>query len=333
MNDLAQRIAELAIPCFRERQIEAGDPTMLHKTLVSTCLVLGLSTVAFGQVKLERKYHDGSTYTAETTSRVEQKLTIAGMETDTSSDTRTTVKATVGKRDVAGMLKIQEKIDSLQINTVVMGQNYSFDSASPDTKGSSPLEILRDVHKALCKRMTTTVLDKMNRVYAIESDGDVLSGLAPEIQALVKGQVDPENLKKAANQELDSLPTEPVSKGDSWQRTESANFGAGQVMTFQTKYTYEGTVEKGGKTLDKITVKTLSVEFSLQDSPLPFQVKGSDLKATESEGVILFDRALGQVVETSSATRIVGDLTFVVNNMDLPSKLDLKMQSGVIVKR
>lgn len=306
---------------------------MLYKTLVSTCLVLGLSTVAIGQVKLERKYLEGSTYTAETTNRIEQKLTIAGMETDTSSDTRTTVKATVGKRDVAGMLKIQEKVDSLQINTVIMGQNYSFDSASPDTKGSSPLEILRDVHKALSKRTTTTVLDKQNRVYAIESDQDVLSGLPPEIQALAKSQVDPENLKKAANQELDSLPSEPVSKGDSWQRTQSANFGAGQIMTFQTKYTYEGTVEKGGKTLDRITSATLSVAFSLQDSPLPFQLKGSELKATESEGVILFDREVGQVVETSSSLRIEGDITFVVNNMDLPSKLDLKIQIGVIVKR
>jgi hypothetical protein len=214
-----------------------------------------------------------------------------------------------------------------------MGQNYSFDSASPDTKGTSQLEALRDVHKALAKRTTTTILDKMNRVYAIEADQDVLAGLPPEIAALAKGQLDPENLKKAANQEIDSLTTEPVSKGDSWQRTESANFGAGQIMTFQTKYTYEGTVEKGGKTLDKITSKTLSVDFGLQDSPLPFTVKGSDLKATESESVTLFDRALGQVVESSSSIRIEGDITFVVNNMDLPAKLDLKMQTGVVVKR
>jgi surface antigen len=306
---------------------------MLHKTLATVCLVLGLSTTAFAQVKFERKYPEGSTYTAETTNRIEQKLTIAGMEIDTAADTRTAVKATVGKRDVGGMLRIQEKIESLQINTTVMGQNYSFDSASPDTKGTSPLEVLRDVHKALARRTTTTVLDKENRVYAIESDQDVLSGLPPEVQAIAKSQLDPENLKKAANQEIDTLPSEPINKGDSWQRTQTANFGAGQVMTFQVKFTYEGTVEKGGKTLDKITSKTLSIDFGLQDSPLPFTVKGSDLKATESESVVLFDRELGQVVETTSSIRIEGEITFNVNNMDLPSKLDLKMQSGVVVKR
>ncbi len=129
------------------------------------------------------------------------------------------------------------------------------------------------------------------------------------------------------------MPTEPVNKGDSWQRAQSANLGAGQIMTFQNKFTYEGTVEKNGKTLDKITLKTLSVDFALQDSPLPLQLKGSALKATESDGTILFDRVLGQVVETTSSIRIEGEITFSVNNMDLPAKLDLKMQSSVVVKQ
>jgi surface antigen len=306
---------------------------MLHKTIISTCIVLGLNALAFGQVKFERKYEEDSRFAAESTSHVEQKLTIAGMEQDTSSDSRSVVQATVGKRDVGGMLKIQQKPESMQINMTVMGQNYSFDSNSPDTKGTSALEILRDVHKALAKRMTTTVLDKENRVYAIESDQDVLSGVPAELQPLIKGQLDPENLKKAANQEIDTLPTEPVNKGDSWQRAQSANLGAGQVMTFQNKFTYEGTVEKNGKTLDKIVLKTLSVDFALQDSPLPLKLKGSELKATESEGTILFDREIGQVVETTNSIRIEGEITFAINDMDLPAKLDLKMQSGVVVKR
>jgi hypothetical protein len=306
---------------------------MVRKSFVVAMMVLGLTPSAFAQVKLERKYKEGSTYSAESVSRIEQKLVIAGMDVDTSIETHTAVTSAIGKRDVAGMLKIQEKIDSLRINMSVMGQQYMFDSSSPNTTGSSPFEILRDVHKSLAKRTTTTVLDKQNRVYAIEADQDVLSTLPPEAQALAKGQLDPETLKKAANQELESLPADPVSPGDSWQRTETANFGAGQIMTFQTKYTYEGTVEKDGKKLEKITSKTLSVDFTLQDSPLPLQLKGSDLKAPESESVMLFDREQGRVVETNSSIRITGDINFAVNDMDLPSKLDLKMHSSVVLKK
>jgi hypothetical protein len=306
---------------------------MIRKLLLSSCFVLGMATVSFGQVKLERKIHEGASYASEANTRIEQKLAIAGMDTETNVETRTTARSTVGKRDVAGMIKVQEKIESLNITMNANGMDYSFDSSAPDNKGNSVLEMLRDVHKALSKRTSTITYDKENRIYAIESDQDVLNSLPPEYQAIVKDQLDPEYLKKAANQELDQLPKEPVNKGDSWQRSEIANFGAGQIMTFQTKYTYEGTIEKDGRKLEKITSKVLSLEFSLQNSPLPLQVKGSDLKAQETEGTLLFDRELGQVVESKSSIRIVGDINFELNGMDLPSKLDLKMESGHTIKR
>jgi hypothetical protein len=306
---------------------------MIRTLLVSASIVFGIATSSQAQVKLQRKMVEGATTTVETTNRVEQKLTIAGMDTETNSDTRAVSKVTTGKRDVAGMIKAQEKIESLNVSLNVMGQNYSFDSTSPDVKGSSMLEVLRDLHKALSKRTTTIVYGKDGRIHAIESDQDLLNSLPPELQANVKSQLDPEFLKKIANQELDQLPSDPVNVGDSWQRTEMVNFGAGQVMTFQKKYTYQGTVDKDGKKLDKITVKALSVDFALQDSPLPLQLKGSDLKADQTEGTILFNRDAGYVVEAQSAIRITGDIMFAINGMDLPSQIDLKLNASTVVKR
>src|SRR5262249_16719843 len=113
-----------------------------------------------------------------------------------------------------------------------------------------------------------------------------------------------------------------------WERTTKLNLGAGQVMTVSTRYTYEGEVEKEGRTLDRISSKVLTVEFALEPgSPLPFTVKESALKPAETKGEILFDRKLGQVVSATSSIQIVGDMTFVINNMELPSKLDLKMET------
>ena len=109
-------------------------------------------------------------------------------------------------------------------------------------------------------------------------------------------------------------------------------FGAGQVMDFKTEYTYDGTAEKDGKTFDKITSKNLSVTFALENSPLPFSLKSADLKSPDSEGVILFDRERGQVVESLSKVRVTGDIIFSLNGKDLPAKLDLKMQSTTVVK-
>ena len=139
-------------------------------------------------------------------------------------------------------------------------------------------------------------------------------------------------MKNATNQELDQLKSDPIQQGDSWQRVLSANFGAGQVMDFKTEFTYEGPVEQDGKTLDKVTSKTLSVTFALDNSPLPFSLKTSNLKPAESAGLILFDRQRGAMVETSSKLRITGNITFVLNNQDLPAKLELKIEKATVLK-
>ncbi len=305
---------------------------MFRMTILSLALVLALSPLASAQVKLEHKLQEGSTFTSELTQSFEQKLSIAGMDTETNSQVQTVVKSSVGQRDGVGMLRVEQKPQSLQISMTVMGSNYFFDSANPDNAGTSALEMFREVHKALAERTSTTVYDKANRVDSIVSEQDVLNNVPETIRNLAKDQLEPEYLKKAANQELDKLPSEPVNKGDSWQRNETAKFGAGQVMTFETRYTYEGTVEKDGRTLDKISVKVLKVDFNIENSPLPLTVKQSQLKPAESEGTILFDRQRGQTVESSAKLRITGDITFTAGGQELPSKLDLKIESNSLTK-
>jgi hypothetical protein len=300
---------------------------MLRRILIVAVIVLGFCSVGMGQATLERKFVEDSSYHAQAAQKLQQKLTVAGMEIDTNSESKSVSKITLGKRDVEGKLRAEQRVESLQVMIGVMGQTYNFDSANPDDKGTSLLETVRDVHKALVKQTTTIVYDKNNRAVAVENDQEIINGLPMEVQLLVKSQLDPTHLKDQANQDLDQIKSDPINKGDTWQRTSSVNFGAGQVMDFKTEYTYEGTIEKDGKSLDKITSKVLSIGFALENSPLPLALKSSDLKAAESSGTYLFDRQAGQAVESNSSVQITGELTFTVNNMDLPAKLDLKIES------
>jgi hypothetical protein len=289
-----------------------------------------MTALASAQVKFERKFKEGSTRTVDVATRLEQKLTIAGTEVETGSNSQTSVKVTVGKRDESGNLRVEERIESLQITTKVQGTEYVFDSANPDKAGGGAYEIMRPVHKAMSRRTTITSYDKDDKISQIAFDQDVLNDLSDDLRKLVKGQLDPDALKKAANEELERLPAEPVKRGDSWERTTNANLGAGQIMRIATRYTYDGEIEKEGRKLDKIVTKVLSTDFSLAaDSPLPLTVKGSDLKPAESKGELLFDRELGQVVSSTSSVQIVGEITFVTNNMELPSKLDLKIETSM----
>jgi hypothetical protein len=291
-------------------------------------LMAALCAPALAQVKFERKFQEGSTKTSEVTTRTEQKLTINGMETETESDARITVTSTTGKRDDSGNIRVQEKITGLMITTKVQGTEYVFDSSNPDKAGGSALEILRPVHKLLSGRTSTTVYDKGNKIAQVEFDQDPLAGLSDDVRKLVKDEFDAEKIKKNANEEMERIPTEAVKKGDAWERTTKRSLGAGQILTATTRFTYEGEIQKDGKTLDKITSKVLSVDLTLEDSPLPLTIKSTDLKPTESKGELLFDRKLGSTVSGTSSVRIVGDITFVINNMELPSKLDLKMETA-----
>lgn len=301
---------------------------ILRRLLCPLLLAVASGTMALGQVKFERKIHDGTSSKTESVSKTEQKLTIAGMEIDSGSNTRSIVKATAGKRDAAGNVRIQEQIESLQISINAQGTEYEFDSANPEKAGGSALEILRPVHKGMARRTTTTTFDMDNKVAQIEFDLDPLNDLPDMVRGLVKDQFDVERLKKAANEELERLPAEPVQKGDSWDRTTKLGLGAGQIMTVGTRYTYEGEIEQDGRKLERISSKITSVEFTIEDSPLNLSVKSSELKPESSTGELLFDRAQGQIVESKSAIRIVGDLTLVINGQELPSKLDLKIDSS-----
>lgn len=295
------------------------------------CTVAFLATIlaslpADGQVTLARKVLEGRTSTLETNSKTEQKLTIAGMENDTNSEAHVTAKITTGQRDAGGNLKVEEKITAMQIQIKAQGSEYLFDSANPDKSGTSGLEVLRKVHQVQARRKTTRTLDKENKVVAIDYDENALDGLDDNLKNLVKEQFDVEKIKKTENDETARIPATPIAKGDSWEHTSRANLGAGQVLSSKTRYTYEGLIEKGNMNFDRITLKVLSVEYTLEDSPLPLALKSSKLEPVESKGELLFDRALGEVAESSLQMNIKGDIVFTVNDMELPSKLDLKME-------
>lgn len=305
---------------------------MFRRAVLSLGACLLLCPPVWSQVKLEHKFTPGASYKAERTTKLAQKLTINGSEVDTSSESRSVTKNSVGMRDAEGKLRVKEAVEAMQVTMTVMGMTYQFDSANPDQKGAGPLEGIREVHKALLKRSTTVIYDKFDSAVGVESDVDIVAGLAPEIKPLVEAQLTVAATKDEANSALALLPTDAVKPGDTWTRTKTEQLGAGQIMTTDSVYTYQGTVDRGGKQLDKITGKVTKVDYGLANSTLPFTVKDVDLKPAETEMVIHFDRQAGRVVDADSKIRITGDMKFVVNDMELPVKLDLRIENGAVVK-
>lgn len=160
---------------------------------------------------------------------------------------------------------------------------------------------------------------------AVEGLDKAAEGLSDEL----KGELDAERTKKAAQQELKRLPTEPVKPGDTWSRNSDLELGSGQVMSFTTEYKYVGEVAEAGKKFDKIESKTTAVSFTIdQNSKLP-RVAKSDLKPTESTETMLFDREAGEWQHVKGKVRIQGDIEFTINGAAVPGKLDLTIKAEV----
>src|SRR5271165_6100903 len=107
----------------------------------------------------------------------------------------------------------------------------------------------------------------------------------------------PESMKKMANGGI-VFPKEAISKGKTWTQNADMKMPMGQVKG-DIHYTYEGTVEKDGKTLQKITLKP---NISLVADPkAPFKV---DFKSQDGKGEVYFDNATGKLVEMDSQTNM-----------------------------
>ena len=214
------------------------------------------------------------------------------------------------------------------------GMNLKFDTADPNAKIDAPgLAFLGDLLKLAGEVVYTVVLDDHNKVKAIEGTeklkekAEKLEGPAKD---LMSKQFESEKLKKSFEQESQILPDVLTRPGETWERTQVIEIGGGQTLTFRKKFEYTGTEKKGDKSLDKISSKIIEVKYETDpDSNLPLKPVKSDLKPESSEGTILFDREGGHVVTSTDKVRIKGDITFSANGQELPSTLDLTIETTV----
>ena len=147
-----------------------------------------------------------------------------------------------------------------------------------------------------------------------------------DLPEALKKEVSPERFKKQTEQQLKRLPGKAVAKGDSWKRSETSDIGQGQKLTFEREFTYTGTKQVDGKTLDVISIKVTKVDFAIDNNPM---MSASDvkLKSPESSGEMLYDRETKMIMASTEKLQIKGSLTLEIGGMKFEnSSLDLTIE-------
>jgi hypothetical protein len=300
--------------------------------LVTLCLV----TAARAQTKIEPKYTEG-VVTTQSAMKMHQVLSIAGQNVATDVETHTTARTTISKRQPDGTVRLEKKNEAFSVTLTAPGLNMvAYDSAKPETgKSDNPMvQPLLDGFRSEVGNTYTVVLGKDNQVTAVEGADKILAAAPPAFAASVKERYNPDKLKRDVTRVIARYPEGPVKKGDKWMRSEVSDIGSGQTLTFETYYEYLGTVEKNGKTLDKISIFMAAVKYGLAaDSALPFKVSSSDLKVEQSAGSFLVDRETGDITDMSNQVHVTGVLVLNLNGMELPAKLDLNLDAAVTAHR
>jgi hypothetical protein len=157
-------------------------------------------------------------------------------------------------------------------------------------------------------KVSENVLKKLQNLPGVDKIGDMLS---------------PESMKSMLGGNM-VLPEGPVEKGKTWKQKTDTKMPFGRI-TGETKYTFEGEVERGGKTLQKIAVKP---ETKIETDPnAPVQIKVKDSKG---KGYLFFDNKAGKIVETTNETTMqmeieAGGMTI---DMDLVQNTTVRLKGA-----
>jgi hypothetical protein len=272
---------------------------------------------------------------SQSTSHFHQILSVAGMDVETDVNAETTNRSTVGKRAADGKLPVEQKLEAMRFKIAFPGGAIDYDSARPAPKSDNPqIQQIVDAIRARSARATAFIYDKDNQPVAVEGIDKIIAEAPEGAGVAVQMELTPDKLKQEAAEALKMFPGKPVKKGDKWEWTQVTNLGAGQTFTFTHYLEYQGSVERDGRTLDKISIFTGDVKYAVaENAGAGFKVTGSDLKIDSSMGTVYFDQELGQVIEMTQNIKITGPLTLSVNGMELPAKLNLAIETSNALKK
>ncbi|MEY4177179.1 MAG: hypothetical protein RLY70_753 [Planctomycetota bacterium] len=287
---------------------------------------------ASAQVTISRKYVEGEERAQSVDVLTKQSLTINGANIETSSQQNMVVRAKVGRRNAAGELPVEYAVESLQqtIKAPGLGE-VSFDSVNPDKASESDITPLL---KAAAQAKWVMTLDREDRVLSVLGREKAFEGLDDKQRETLKALLDPELLKKQAQEELDRVPSRPLKAGETWELEETRRLDGGQSLTFTRRYCYVGETEQDGTKLHRIDVTASKVVLAIEGGgAVAIRLVKSDLKPVKSSGTLLVDPATGWVVAEKHSTQIKGSVVISVAGQELPTELDLLIENSAAARR
>lgn len=288
--------------------------------LVVTALLFGAASAAHGEQLLRWKLKQGETLHVELTQKSELETTVANRPLKMNLDMLMGLTWQVEAVDDQGTARLVQSFTRLRLKMDVPKQDpVEYDSAAQ----AKPVGLAKDVAEAVGPLIGAKFFVTMNsrgEIVDVKLSEEAARLLESPAAARWKKTFSKDGLAEVLRQSAAVLPEKPVEAGSTWTVPTTSKSPLGPIK-MSHKYTYQGTEQRGGKSLEKLSVET---KLELEEA------KGKpQLKEQTHKGVLYFDAEAGRFVETDLKQELVTESPYrdTVVRAKATSTLQMKVAS------
>ncbi len=272
------------------------------KLLAALLAVLTLAGAAQAQTTLRYKYKQGDQLDYVIDQDQKMTMSLNGMDFNVKIAMVIDMTWNTLGVDQSGNAKIKVRVGRVKMVMDGPMGKVEVDSKDTDEPDDPVGKILGQLVKSLGGMEMTCTADATGDLTDVKvSEGTIkkLKGLPGLDQ--IGDLFSPDSMKSMVSGNM-VLPKDPVKKGDTWTQKANSKLPFGKVIG-ETKYTYEGMVDKDGKQLAKIAAKP---DVKIESDPnAKIQIK---VKENKGKGYTLFDNSAGRIIESTNETTMMAEL-------------------------
>ncbi len=287
--------------------------------------LLGSPRAAAAETLLRWKLQPGEQFALHVTHHSDLETDVKGKRVATTVDMLLEMHWQIEAVDENSVARIKQTIRRmrLKMDAPSVG-SIEFDSAADAPAQGEAKDIAAGV-KPLIGAAVTLGLDARGKIVDVELPDETLAALkaAPAGNRL-RDLFTKEGLAEMLGQSFVVLPEAAVEKGFSWTEPSENNSPLGQLKQ-QHKFTYEGSEDRDGRSLEKIAVAS-TIELA---EPKEDAVAKLALKEQVQTGVLYFNAEAGRFVDGRISQSLATEkrLRDIVIRAKVKTTIDVRLES------
>ncbi len=272
------------------------------------------AAAASAQTTLRYQFKEGDTLKYVLEQKMKMTMNVLGNNVDMTMDQSSDLSWIIQSVDKKGDAKITIKFGRNKMTLDMPTGKVEVDSNNTQEPDDPVGQVLYKVIKGLSGLEVSGKISPIGEFTDITLPEKALK----ELQNIPGGDMfgdmlSPDGLKRMMSQSGLVMPKDAVSKGAKWKSKNEMKLPFGKMVA-EVDYTYDGPVEKDGRSLEKIGVKP---KASIEPTPnAPFSLK---LKSHEGGGTALFDNSAGRLLEVSNTQNM--EMEIEIMGMTISQKM------------